>query len=85
MAKKTESLSLEDALLELEQIVEKMETGNLTLDESLQSFERGVFLTRYTQDLLQKAEQKVQILLSNNGEVAEKPFIAENTQLKPQE
>lgn len=54
---------LETALVELEQIVERLETGDLSLDESLKQFERGVQLTRQCQTALRTAEQKVDILL----------------------
>lgn len=57
----------EKSLAELEQIVERMEQGELSLDESLQQFERGVALTRSCQQALQQAEQKVAILLRQNG------------------
>ncbi len=53
----------EKSLVELEQIVERMEQGELTLDESLKQFERGVALTRSCQTALQQAEQKVEVLL----------------------
>jgi exodeoxyribonuclease VII small subunit len=58
---------LEKSLAELEKIVEKMESGELTLDESLQQFERGVALTRQCQTALRAAEQKVEILLRKSG------------------
>lgn len=58
----------EKALNELEQLVEKMEQGDLSLEESLQQFERGVALTRACQQALQSAEQKVQILLSEDNQ-----------------
>ena len=52
----------ETALAELEALVEKMEQGDLSLDESLKQFERGVQLTRSCQQALKEAEQKVRIL-----------------------
>ncbi len=58
------SFDFEKALRELEQLVEKMEEGDLSLEESLKQFERGIALTRACQQALQSAEQKVQILLS---------------------
>jgi exodeoxyribonuclease VII small subunit len=58
---------LEKSLAELEQIVEKLEAGELTLDESLKQFERGVQLTRQCQTALRTAEQKVEILLKKSG------------------
>ncbi len=57
----------EKSLAELEQIVERMEQGELSLDESLKQFERGIALTRHCQTALQQAEQKVEILLRKNG------------------
>ncbi|HWO99434.1 MAG TPA: exodeoxyribonuclease VII small subunit [Methylococcus sp.] len=72
MAKKT--LRFEEALDELEQLVERMEQGNLSLDESLKLFERGVELTRTCQKALQEAEQKVQILLEETGGATLSPF-----------
>jgi len=64
----------EDALQELEQLVERMEQGQMTLEDSLKAFERGVQLTRTCQSALREAEQKVQVLLEENGEATLKPF-----------
>jgi len=66
-------INFEKALAELEQLVETMEKGDLTLEESLQQFERGVSLTRSCQQALAAAEQKVRILTQDNdtGELAE--------------
>lgn len=58
---------LEKSLAELEKIVAKLEGGDLTLDESLKQFERGVALTRQCQSALRQAEQKVDILLRKSG------------------
>jgi len=57
----------ERSLAELEGIVERLEQGDLSLDESLQQFERGVRLTRLCQQALKQAEQKVEILLRRSG------------------
>ncbi len=57
-------------MAELESLVETMEQGDLSLEESLKSFERGVLLTRTCQQALKEAEQKIQIL-SNNTPDAE--------------
>ena len=56
--------SFEDALAELETLVEILEKGELPLDESLQKFERGIQLTRTCQEALKRAEQRVQQLTS---------------------
>ena len=65
--KDSDTPDLEKSLAELEQIVERLEAGELTLDESLKQFERGVTLTRQCQTALHKAEQKVDILLRKTG------------------
>ncbi len=61
-------------MAELEQLVEQMERGDISLEESLKSFERGIRLTRACQQALQDAEQKVQILLEKNGQQTLEPF-----------
>ncbi len=63
-----EDLSFEAAMLELEQLVEQMEAGDLSLDQSLKAFERGVVLTRLCQKELKQAELKVQ-QLNSDGEL----------------
>lgn len=65
--KKTNSINFEKTLAELEQLVETMEKGDLSLEESLKHFERGVALTKSCQQALSEAEQKVSILLNKNG------------------
>lgn len=67
MPKKQTEFNFEKSLQELEALVEKMEEGNLSLEESLKYFERGVALTRNCQKALTEAEQKVQILLDKQG------------------
>ncbi len=62
---KTE-IDFEKALAELEKLVETMEKGELTLEDSLKQFERGITLTRACQEALVEAEQKVQILTRDN-------------------
>lgn len=74
MSKKRTSPSFEETLAELEQLVNRLERGELSLEESLQAFERGVNLTRSCQKALQEAEQKVQILIEKNGNQTLEPF-----------
>lgn len=62
---------------ELEKLVEQMEQGDISLEESLKAFERGIKLTRTCQQALQEAEQKVQILLEKNGQQTLEPFTDE--------
>ncbi len=61
-------VTFETALAELESLVEKMETGELNLEESLAAFERGVKLTRHCQAALKAAELKVKVL-TESGEL----------------
>ncbi len=67
-------VNLEKALGELEKLVEEMEQGNLSLDESLKRFEKGSALTSECREALQKAELKVQELIEKNGKLIEKDF-----------
>ena len=77
MPRKKSTTLFEDSLAKLEQLVEQMEQGDISLEESLKSFERGVKLTRTCQKALQEAEQKVQILLEKNGQQTLEPFTDE--------
>lgn len=77
MAKKKIEPSFEEALSELEQLVNRLERGDIALEESLLAFERGVYLTRTCQKALQEAEQKVQILIEKSGNQVLEPFADE--------
>lgn len=63
----TELADFETSLDELETLVEQMESGDLSLEESLQAFERGVALTRSCQSALKSAELRVQKLTSTGA------------------
>ena len=71
MTKKQTKFDFEMALQELEALVSSMEDGELSLEESLQAFEKGIKLTRECQTALKNAEQKVQVLLNANGDTEE--------------
>ncbi len=66
--KKLENLTFEESLSELDAIVNNLEQGDLSLEESMTLFERGLSLSQVSQNKLQSAEQKVKILLDKNGE-----------------
>ena len=66
--KKQTPFDFEAALAELNALVEQMEQGGLSLEQSLACFEKGIALTRSCQQALSEAEQKVQILMQKNGE-----------------
>ena len=65
--KKIENLSFEESLSELETIVQNLEQGELSLEDSMTLFERGLNLSQVSQEKLKNAEQKIQILLTKNG------------------
>ena len=68
------SFAFEKSLEKLEALVEKMEDGDLSLEESLKTFEEGIKLTRECQQALRKAESQVKLLIEQNGEVSEVDF-----------
>ncbi|MBS3964829.1 MAG: exodeoxyribonuclease VII small subunit [Methylomonas sp.] len=74
MSRRKTASSFEEAMDELEKLVEQMERGDLSLEDALKAFERGIKLTRTCQQALQDAEQKVKILLENNGQPTLEPF-----------
>ncbi len=77
MPRKKKTPDLEQSLTDLESLVNRMEQGDMTLEESLNAFEDGIKLTRESQIILDQAEQKVQVLTEQNGELATQPFHAE--------
>lgn len=79
MARKSaQEPDFEAALRELEALVEKMEQGELSLEDSLAHFERGIKLSRRCQQALQAAEQKVEILMQKNAREEIAPFDSED-------
>ena len=74
MARQKKTPSFEQSLNELQAIVERLESGDLSLEESLATFEQGIGLTRECQNALQDTEQRVRILLEQNGTIIEKPL-----------
>jgi exodeoxyribonuclease VII small subunit len=75
-SKKAKSVDFEQALGELETVVERLEHGELPLDEALKQFERGIELARGCQDALKQAEQRVEILLKKTPDAEPEPFDA---------
>jgi len=72
--KKAASFDFEKSLATLNQLVEKMEQGDLSLEKSLKSFEEGVNIIRECQKALTTAEQKVKILTKDNGQDTLQPY-----------
>ena len=74
MAEKKTAVNFEKAIKDLEKIVEDLESGELSLEQSLKTFEKGIKLTRQCQGELEKAELKVNKLVEENGELRTKPL-----------
>ncbi len=77
MARKKQGVDFEAALEELEGLVERMEEGDLSLEESLKTYERGIELSRVCQKSLDAAEQRIRILSEKNGSTEIQDFQAD--------
>jgi len=77
--KKSNKIDFEKAFTELEKLVNQMEKGDLSLEESLQCFEKGMNLTKDCQQALSEAEQKVKILLEKNKKNSIEIFESNNS------
>ena len=67
----------EEALDRLEEIVRRMEAGEMTLEESLKAFEEGIKLSRLCMKKLDEADRRVELLLREEGELVTRPFAGE--------
>lgn len=67
----TEPIHFEKSMAELEEIVTQLEKGELPLEESLKRFEKGITLARQCQDVLNQAEQKIEMLAASNAKGSE--------------
>lgn len=74
MASKPAQPNLEQSLAEISTLIETMEKGDLSLEQSLERFERGINLIKNCQKILREAEQKVQILMKSNGNDQLEPY-----------
>ena len=73
--KETQENTFEEALQKLELAVEKLDEGSLSLEEAMNAFEDGVRWSRKCHQFLEKAEERVEIILKNeNGKYETKPF-----------
>lgn len=80
MSDKNTAMPFEAALERLQQTVKRLESGELSLEDSLKSFEEGVRLTRHCQDQLKSAEQRIELLtqVSADGKIETTPFTPTN-------
>jgi exodeoxyribonuclease VII small subunit len=74
VARKKQGVEFEAALEELEGLVERMEEGELSLEDSLKTYERGIELSRACQKSLDAAEQRIRILSEKDAEAEARPF-----------
>jgi len=74
MAKQT----FEEAMKQLEQIVQELESGDLPLEKAILKYEEGVRLSRFCSEKLDETEKRITTLQDQEGNVLEKPFIQEN-------
>ncbi|WP_201713451.1 exodeoxyribonuclease VII small subunit [Rossellomorea arthrocnemi] len=68
MAKSKEELSFETAMEQLEEIVEKLEEGEVPLEKALEFYQKGMDLSKYCHDTLQKAENQLTKMITDDGE-----------------
>ena len=73
----SENVNFEDIMKQLEIIANELEKGNLNLDESVKKFEEGIKLSKKCNEILEKAEKKISILISNGEELKEEEFNVE--------
>ncbi len=78
MARKKQGVDFEAALEELEGLVERMEEGELSLEDSLKTYERGIALSRACQKSLDAAEQRIRILSEKDGAAEARDFQPED-------
>lgn len=81
--KKTKQIDFEAALQQIEDLIGNMEQGNISLEESLQLFERGMKLVRSCETVLGEAEQRVQILLEKDKKQTLKDFEPDDEHREP--
>jgi len=74
MAKQT----FEEAMKQLEQIVQELESGDLPLEKAILKYEEGVRLSRFCSEKLDETEKRITILQNQEGNVLEKPFMQKN-------
>lgn len=71
-------VTFEIAMKQLEQIVQELESGNLSLEDSIKKFEEGIKLSKFCSAKLDETEKKISLLLKDqDGNIIEKPFVPE--------
>ena len=79
MENKNKEISFEESLAQLDALVRRLESGELSLSDSLDAYAEAVKLSRICTEMLEKAEQKIRILQAGDGgEMTARPFTAED-------
>jgi len=82
MAKKT----FEQAMKQLEQIVQDLESGDMPLEKAIKTFEDGIQLSKFCSERLDETEKRITILMqASDGKVSEGPFSGKNNDLDPED
>lgn len=71
---KEEEMNFEDAMKALEQIANELENGELSLEQSVDKFEEGIKISKKCNEILEKAEKKISILIKDGDEIKEENF-----------
>ena len=71
---KEEDMNFEDAMKALEQIANELENGELSLEQSVDKFEEGIKISKKCNEILEKAEKKISILIKNGDEIKAENF-----------
>jgi exodeoxyribonuclease VII small subunit len=72
----TKKISFEEAFEQLEEIVENMEKGNMTLEDSLNNYQKGIELIKFCSKKIEDTERKITIITKNeSGDIIESEFI----------
>ena len=69
-----EDMNFEEAMAKLDKIAVELESGKLTLEESVSKFEEGMKISKECSEILDSAEKKITILINNGKEVTEENF-----------
>ena len=71
---KEEDMNFEDAMKALEKIANELENGELSLEQSVDKFEEGIKISKKCNEILEKAEKKISILIKDGDEIKEENF-----------
>ena len=71
---KEEDMNFEDAMKALEQIANELENGELSLEQSVDKFEEGIKISKKCNEILEKAEKKISILIKDGDDIKEENF-----------